>query len=150
MSLEKWAEYGWLKAEPTSPDEIKSLLTIVDRDLKDANVAAISEDRRFEAAFNAARTAANVALRASGYRTSAQAGHHVKTIESLELTINADSKLVQKMKTLSKKRNATSYDSAGNVSKQELELAIKTASELQREVLAWLEKDHPGLLKSQK
>jgi hypothetical protein len=40
VSLEKWAEYGWLKAEPTSRDEIKSLMTIVDRDLKDANVAA--------------------------------------------------------------------------------------------------------------
>ena len=150
MSLEKWAEYGWLKAEPTSRDEIKSLLTIVDRDLKDANVAAISEDRRFEAAFNGARTAANVALRASGYRTSTQVGHHVKTIESLELTIKADSKLIQKMKTLSKKRNATSYDSAGNVSKQELELAIKTAAQLQREVVAWMEKNHPDLLEPQK
>ncbi|HJY85390.1 MAG TPA: hypothetical protein VKE24_01010 [Candidatus Acidoferrales bacterium] len=49
-----------------------SLLTIVGRDLKDANVAAISEDRRFEAAFSAARTAANIALRASGYRTHPQ------------------------------------------------------------------------------
>jgi phosphoenolpyruvate-protein kinase (PTS system EI component) len=150
MSLGKWAEYGWLKAEPTSRDEIKSLLTIVNRDLKDANVAAVSEDRRFEAAFNAARTAASVALRACGYRTSTQAGHHVKTIESLELTIHADPKLIQKMKTLSKKRNATSYDSAGNVSKQELELAIKTAGELQREVLVWLEKNYPGLLSSPK
>ena len=42
-----------------------------------------------------------------------------------------------------KKRNATSYDSAGNVSKRELELAIKTAAELQREVVAWMEKNHP-------
>jgi HEPN domain-containing protein len=150
MYLEKWAEYGWLKAEPTSRDEIKSLLTIVERDLKDANVAAISEDRRFEAAFNAARTAANIALRASGYRTSTQAGHHRKTIESLELTIKADAKLIQKMKTLSKKRNATSYDSAGNVSKQELELAVKTATDLHREVAAWLKKNHPELLESQK
>jgi hypothetical protein len=147
MSLEKWVEYGWLKAEPTSRDEIKSLLTIVERDLKDANVPVVSEDRRFEAAFSAARTAANVALRASGYRTSTQAGHHIKTIESLELTVKADSKLIQKMKTLSKKRNATSYDSAGNVSKQELELAIKTAVELHREVAAWLKKNHPELLK---
>jgi hypothetical protein len=147
MSLEKWADYGWLKAEPTSRDEIKSLLTIVDRDLKDANVAAISEDRRFEAAFNAARTAATVALRASGYRTLTQAGHHIKTIESLELTMKADSKLIQKMKTLSKKRNATSYDTAGNVSKQELELAMKTADELRREVIAWLRKNHSELLK---
>jgi predicted nucleic acid-binding protein len=147
MSLEKWAEYGWLKVEPTSRDEIRSLLAIVDRDLKDAMVAAISEDRRFEAAFSAARTAANIALRASGYRTATQAGHHVKTIESLELTINADAKLIQRMKTLSKKRNVTSYDSAGNISAQELELAIKTATELQGTIIAWLKKNHPELLK---
>ena len=104
MSLEKWTEYGWLKPEPTSRDEIRSLLTIVERDLKDANVAGLSEDRRFEAAFSAARTSANIALRASGYRTAVQAGHHLKTIESLELTIKADAKLIQRMKTLSKKR----------------------------------------------
>lgn len=140
-------EYSWLKAEPTSRDEIKSLLTIVNRDLKDANVAAISEDRRFEAAYSAARTAATIALRASGYRTSTQVGHHAKTIESLELTINADSKMIQKMRTFSKKRNVTSYDSAGNVSKQELQLAIKTAAELHRQVVAWLQKNHPELLK---
>lgn len=147
MSLEKWAEYGWLKPEPTSRDEIRSLLTIVDRDLKDAKLAALSEDRRFEAAFSAARTSANIALRASGYRTAVQAGHHIKTIESLELTLKADAKLIQRMKTLSKKRNATSYDSAGNVSQQELELAIKTANELRHEILVWLERNYPALVK---
>jgi hypothetical protein len=51
------------------------------------------------------------------------------------------------MKTLSKKRNATSYDSAGNVSKQELELAEKIARELRHKVLAWLQKNHPHLAK---
>ena len=116
------------------------------RDLKDANVSATSEDRRFEAAFSAGRTAANIALRASGYRTSIQAGHHIKTIESLELTIKADSRLIQRMKLLSKKRNVTSYDSAGNISLQELELVIRTASELRSTVVAWLEKNHPELL----
>ena len=147
MSLEKWAEYGWLKPEPSSRDEIRSLLTIVDRDLKDANVAALSEDRRFEAAFSAARTSANIALRASGYRTAVQAGHHIKTIESLELTIKADARLIQRMKTLSKKRNATSYDSAGNVSEQELQIAMRTAIELHREVVASLRENHPELLR---
>lgn len=146
MSLEKWAAYGWLKTEPTSREEIKDLLAIVDRDLKDAKVAAISDDRRFEAAFSAARTAANIALRASGYRTVAQVGHHTKTIESLELTIKADSKMLQKMRTFSKKRNVTSYDSAGNVSKQELELVIKTAAELHSQVVAWLKKNYPNLI----
>ena len=147
MSLEKWAEYGWLKCEPSSRNEIRSLLAIVDRDLKDANLAGLSEDRRFEAAFSAARTSGNIALRACGYRTAVQAGHHIKTIESLELTIRAGAKLVQRMKTLSKKRNATSYDAAGNVSKQELELAMKTAVELRRDVVGWLQKNYPELLK---
>ena len=73
-----------------------------------------------------------------------------RRLSLFELTIKADSKLIQKMKILSKKRNATSYDSAGNVSKQELELAIKTAAELQRKVVAWMEKNHPDLLESQK
>jgi hypothetical protein len=111
MSLEKWAEYGWLKLEPTSRDEIRSLLKIVDRDLKDAAVSAVSEDRRCEAAFAAARTSPTIALRASGYRTAMQTGHHLKTIESLELTIKADARLIQRTKMLSRKRNATSYDS---------------------------------------
>ncbi len=147
MSLNKWAEYGWLKPEPTSRDEIRSLRAIMDRDLKDANVAAVSDDRRFEAAFSAARTAATIALRASGYRTSVQAGHHVKTIESLEFTMQADGGLIRRMKSLSQKRNVTTYDSAGNVSQQELELALRTATDLRRAVLAWLEKKHPELLK---
>lgn len=147
MSLEKWREHGWLRAEPTGRDEIKGLMAIVKRGLKDSSVVSISEDLRFVAAFNAALTAANMALRASGYRTVVQVGHHTKTIESLELTVKADPTVIQRLKTLSKKRNATSYDSAGNVSKQELDLAIKTADELHRVVVSFLEKNHPELLK---
>lgn len=124
------------------------MLGIVSRDLQDARVEAISEDRRFEAAFNAARTAANVALRASGYRTAVQVGHHLKTIESLELTVQADPRLIQKMRVFSKKRNATSYDSAGNVSDQELEEAIHVAELLQQSVTAWLRANHPELMAS--
>lgn len=145
MSLEKWAEFGWLRAEPTSRSEIRDLLEIVDRDLADARVEAISDDRRFEAAFSAARTSANIALRASGYRTATQQGHHQKTIESLELTIHADAKLIHKMRVFSKKRNATSYDAAGNVSEQELEQMIEFAGELQRSVIAWLQANYREL-----
>ena len=142
-SLERWAEYGWLKAEPTSPEEIRSLFGIIQRDLADAKVEAISADRRFEAAFSAARTCANLALRACGFRTTTQPGHHLKTIESLELTIEAESKLIQKLRVLSKKRNATSYDAAGNVSDHELAQAIDVAEELLHSVTLWLRKNHP-------
>lgn len=148
MSLEKWAEFGWLRPEPSSPQEICGLLAIVDRDLRDARVEAISEDRRFEAAFNGARTAANISLRACGYRTAMQQGHHLKTIEALELTLGAEPRLIEKLRVFSRKRNATSYDSAGNVSDQELEELIRVAEELQRRVTGWLRANHPELLKT--
>jgi hypothetical protein len=122
------------------------LLRIVSRDLQDAIVEQISEDRRFEAAFSASRTAANVALRACGYRTAVQVGHHQKTIESLELTIQVDAKVIQKLRVFSKKRNATSYDSAGNVSEHELEQAIAVAIDLQQSVLVWLRENYPKLI----
>jgi uncharacterized protein (UPF0332 family) len=145
MSLEKWREYGWLKAEPSSPEEIRDLLGIVTRALTDAKVELISDDLRFQAAFGAALTAANIALRAGGYRTRVQAGHHQKIVESLEFTLKADPKLIQKMKVLSKKRNATSYDAAGTISQQELEEAISLAEELRQSVITWLNENHPAL-----
>ena len=67
MSLEKWVEYGWLKREATSPDEIHGLLSIVDRGLHDSKVEAISIDLRFIAAFNSGLAAATAALRAGGF-----------------------------------------------------------------------------------
>ena len=148
MGLEKWVEYGWLKREATSPDEIQGLLSIVDRGLEDSKVEAISTDLRFIAAFNSALTAATVALRANGYRTSTQGGHHIKTIESLELTIPVGSRFVPKLKALSNKRNRTSYDVAGAVSDQELQSVLKLAAELQGTIQDWLRTEHPELLKT--
>jgi len=73
--------------------------------LADSRVEAVSTDLRFIAAFNAALSVATTALRSSGHRTVTQAGHHVKTIESLELTIEANHKLIQRFKTFNNKRN---------------------------------------------
>lgn len=127
-------------------DEIGDLLGIVARALKDSKVKAISEDLRFQAAFSAALTAANIALRASGYRTRVQTGHHQKIIESMELTLKADPVLIQKLRVFSKKRNATNYDAAGGVSKQELEQAVAVAEQLQQSITTWLKQNHPELM----
>lgn len=117
------------------------------RSLDDSKVDAISADLRFVASFTAALTAATIALRAAGYRTVTQTGHHAKIIESLELTIQADSKLIQKLKVLSNKRNKSIYDAAGAVSNQDLKEITKVATELHRQVTLWLRKSHPELLK---
>jgi hypothetical protein len=120
----------------------------LERSLADAKVGAVSTDLRFIAAFNAALSVATTALPASGHRTATQAGHHVKTIESLELTITASPKLMQRFKTFNNKRNKSVYDVAGAVSDQELEAMVKLAYELKDNILAWLRKLHPELLKA--
>lgn len=117
------------------------------RSLADSRVDAISADLRFVASFTATLTAATIALRASGYRTVTQVGHHTKIIESLELTVNADTKLIQKLKVFSNKRNKSVYDVAGAVSDQELKELAKLATELSSQVTLWLQKLHPELLK---
>src|SRR6266568_8895829 len=147
MSLEKWVEYGWLRREPTSPREIRDLLGIVERSLADSRVAAVSTDLRFIAAFNATLCVATTALRASGHRTVTQAGHHVKTIDSLELTVKAGSKIIQRFKTFNNKRNKSVYDVAGAVSDQELETMRNLTAELKDSTIAWLRELHPELLR---
>ena len=117
------------------------------RSLDDAKVEAISDDLRFTSAFTAALTIANVALRAAGYRTATQAGHHVKTIESLEFTVRAEPRLIQTLKAFSSKRNKSFYDMAGAVTEQELERMIKLANEVQKQVIVWVAKTNPELLK---
>lgn len=117
------------------------------RSLDDSKVDAISADLRFVASFTAALTAATIALRACGYRTITQVGHHTKVIESLELTIKADHKLIHKLKVFSNKRNKSVYDVAGAVSDQELKDLAKLATELNTQVTLWLQKSHPELLK---
>ena len=87
------------------------------------------------------------ALRASDLRTVTQAGHHVKTIESLELTIKANPKVIQRFKTFNNKRNKSVYDVAGAVSDQELEAMVELVHELKENTLIWLRKAHPELLR---
>jgi hypothetical protein len=115
--------------------------------MKDASVEGISEDLRFYTTFNALLALANTALRASGYRTTNQQGHHMRTIETLEYTIQADSKTIRKIMAFSKKRNVASYDSAGSISNEELKQILVTAESLLDTVQTWLKATHPELMK---
>ena len=67
MSLERLAQLGWYKVEPSSPKEIADLFSIVDRSQADLKVEGISDDLRFQAAYNGILTLANIALRANGF-----------------------------------------------------------------------------------
>jgi hypothetical protein len=114
--------------------------------MRDASVTDISDDLRFYTAFNAVLALANIALRASGYRTANQSGHHTRTIETLEYTIGADGRLIRKLLAFSKKRNVASYDAAGAISNQELQQILVTAEDLRDVIESWLRAAHPELL----
>jgi hypothetical protein len=151
MSIEKLAQFGWYKAEPSSPKEIADLFSIVERSQADSKVESISDDLRFQAAYNGILTLVNIALRASGYRVSIGQGHHQRVIESLEYTLTtqdatAREKWVRKIKSHSQKRNMTSYDLAGGVSPADLGQIMKDLPVLQEHVRAWLQEVHPELL----
>jgi len=151
MGLEELAQLGWYKAEPTSPGEIADLFSIVSRSQADSKVEEISDDLRFQAAYNGIVTLANVALRANGYRVSISQGHHQRVIESLEYTLTtqdaaAREKWVRKIKSHSRKRNRTSYDLAGGVSPTDLAQIMKDVAALREQVRAWLKEVHPELL----
>lgn len=151
MGLDKLAELGWYKAEPSSRDEIAGLLSIVERSVSDLNVEEISEDLRFQAAYNGILTLANIALRASGYRVSLGQGHHQRVIESLEHTLTTQDnrvreRWVRKIKSHSQKRNSTSYDMAGGISTSDLAQVIGDLSSLKNQIREWLQKTHPELL----
>jgi hypothetical protein len=148
MSLDSYVKNSWLKEEATSPQEIADQLGIVARCTKDAGVEAISDDLRFYTAFNALPALANTALRACGYRATSQPGHHMRTIETLKYTIQADSRTVRKILALSKMRNIASYDAAGSISHDDLREVLATTEMLHNVVHAWLKATHPDLLKT--
>ena len=145
MTLPDWLNNKWLKSHQTSPQEIRQLFQIAERDLHDAGVATISPDWRLTMAYNASLRCATVALSVCGYRTAGES-HHERLIETLKHTIKADSDLIAKLHRFRKKRNISTYDVAGSVSQYEVDEAVRLARELLRLVKDWLRRKHPELL----
>jgi hypothetical protein len=145
MSLDDWARNGWLQKHQTSPNEIRDLLAVVDRDLADSAAEGLSADWRMTIAYNAALQAASAALAAAGYRASRDK-HHYRVIQSMRETIGADAAVVNVFDVFRKKRNASSYDRAGTVSDADAKAMRNLAEGLHGDVVVWLRHQHPDLL----
>ncbi|UCE42250.1 MAG: HEPN domain-containing protein [Candidatus Aminicenantes bacterium] len=137
MSLNDWLKNGWLIEHKTSPQEIEDLFRIVDRDLKDCEVAYLSADWRLNIAYNASLQCAKAALAVAGYRTSRES-HHYRLIHSLAYTIQADDKLIIQFDMFRKKRNISDYLRAGEISDLEVREMIALAKKLRRRVKEWI------------
>jgi hypothetical protein len=121
-------------------------LSIVDRELSDAGVAAVSTDGRFGHAYNAALTLCRIALRAAGYRANKGGGAHNREINSLELTLGDSHKNVTVfLSTCARKRGQEVYQHAGVVEQRDVDDLIEAAKQLRADVLSWLKANHPDL-----
>lgn len=106
MSLSDWERNGWVTKHQTSRSEIRDLLQVVERDLRDSAAEGLSADWRMNIAYNAGLQAATAALAAAGYRASRDAHHH-RVIQSLRETVSTDAKVVATFDAFRKKRNIT-------------------------------------------
>ena len=141
MSLSDWAKNDWLKAHKTSKAEIEGLLSIVERELQDSQIAGISSDGKFTHAYRAALTLATALLYVSGFAPARGQSHHHRTIETIPKVLGEaakdDAAYLQNCRV---KRNAAEYDAANEASETEAEELIEFAKEFKKTVRGWLKK----------
>ena len=87
MSWKKLVAAHKVHTHKTSMQELDELRAVIQRDLSDASIPALSEDRRFATAYNAALQAAKMAIACAGYRVGAVPGHHAITFECAGLAL---------------------------------------------------------------
>jgi uncharacterized protein (UPF0332 family) len=138
MTLKKLLDQGKLRQHKTSKEEISNLTAIVKRDLKDAGIKALSADRRFATAYNAALQAATMVLYASGYKTHG-IGHHFAVFEAVKGIMGKEYHgLFEYFDSCRSKRNRTDYDFAGSVTDTEAEELISEAEKFSKIVFLWI------------
>ena len=145
MTLQQWADNGWLEPHVTSAEAIANLLAIVDRDLADAG-EGISPDWRFGIAYNAALKLCTILLYSEGYRATRTLQHY-RTIQALPLILGPKHRPnANYLDACRKKRNIVEYDYVGGATDDEASELAAYVVELREKVLDWLYRYHPQLL----
>lgn len=145
MSLQRLLDRGRLRRLPPASSEVAGLLRVVERDLTDARIEALSADRRFATAYNAALQLATVVLRAEGYRTQGVAHHHT-TIEALPLILGVEvAETADYLDACRSRRNTVDYDGIGIATEADVQELLREAEALRVAVSGWLKSAHPEL-----
>ncbi|QWT22652.1 hypothetical protein KPL74_00175 [Bacillus sp. NP157] len=110
MTLDNLVSIGRLQQIPPNPAYIAQSMTAARRTLVDASSAAISNETRFDAAYNSIMHVAIAALAAQGMRSSSnQPGHHQLAIQCLTWTLAISGETLITLDVLRKKRHLISY-----------------------------------------
>lgn len=112
--------------------EISDLLSIAERDIKDSKVKAISNDRRYTAAYNAALQLCTVLIRNENYRIKGTA-HHYNTFKAAGIILGEKHQsTIDYFDSCRNKRNRAEYDRVLNISDTELDELIDEAEKFMK------------------
>jgi hypothetical protein len=124
---------------------IANQFALAARDLHDCKAKGLSDDWRFNIAYNAALQLANAALNAAGFDVGKGESGHFRAIHSLEFTIGSTAAEVRQLDGFRKKRSQSVYDAAGVVSPTEVKEMIELATALLSRVGQWVRSNHRSL-----
>ena len=111
MTLENLLAIHKLQRFEADASGIRRLLAAAERNLADSEIAALSRENRFDAAYKAIMQCAMIGLWAQGYRTStSQPGHHLTALQALPNTLGLSQDAVIVLDALRKQRNLNDYE----------------------------------------
>lgn len=117
---------------------------MVKRDLADANIEGLSDDRRFATAYNAVLQLTKMVIACEGYRVVGM-GYHQTTFEALEIAMGPSiAPFSAYFERCRRQRNQVDYDMADVATPAEAELLLDKAQDYQRLVEAWIRRRHPA------
>ena len=121
--LENLVRIRQLKAEPATAEEIAGLLRSGKVRLEDAKNANLSQESRFDLAYNAAHALSLAALRHAGYRSE----NRYLVFQCTQHTLGLASEHWRVLDQAHRKRNLAEYEGDIDVDDQLLEALIRVA-----------------------
>jgi hypothetical protein len=146
MTWEKLLEENKVHRHTASRKELNELRRLIARDLADAALMALSEDRRFATAYNAALQTAKMAIACAGYRIASAPGHHRLTFEGAKLALGkSTAHLVDYFDACRRKRNEIDYTGAVVATTTEADEILLHAKSFSVLVESWISSAHPEI-----
>jgi len=121
--LDNLARIGQLKAEPATEEEIAGLLRSGTARLLDAKNESLSQESRFDLAYNAAHALSLAALRHAGYRSE----NRYLVFQCAQHTLDLAADQWRVLDQAHRKRNLAEYEGNIDVDDQLLEALIRVA-----------------------
>lgn len=144
MSWKKLQAEGQVHAYKASKKEVGDLRAVILRDLEDAEIQELSDDRRFATAYNAALQTAKMSIVCAGYRLAGTQGHHRLTFEAARLALGATAaQTLDFFEACRRKRNVIDYDHASVATHTEAEEIVKEAKDFFDLVERWIIASRP-------